>query len=306
MRELALEPIHEDGRRFHDNDRPILKALQTKQPTKDLVMGCFTPKTKERVWLLVNSTPVLDENGDIVRLVSSVKDITGRKKMETENIQKQINHQKQLTQASIDGQENERREIGKELHDSVGQQLTTIKLFLDIAKGSAADENTDRMLDNAIKSVANVIDEVRALSRSLVPSTLNDLGLVESIYELIASMNRTQALTIDFRHSGLRETGLKENQQLTLFRIIQEQLNNIIKHAQAKHAVVQLSNENHYLILDISDDGRGFDKKTLRKGVGLMNMKNRAELFGGSFEINSEPGQGCRVRISLPLSNEES
>ena len=120
-------------------------------------------------------------------MVCSFTDITERKKMDQKLLNDGINHQKELTQATIDGQENERREIGKELHDNIGQQLTTIKLFLDMAK-TTADDNTNEMVSMALKGVSDVINEVRAMSRSLVPYTLKDLGLVESIEELVESI----------------------------------------------------------------------------------------------------------------------
>lgn len=301
IQELTRDPIHDDGKSFHPGERPANIAIESKKPSTSVVMGCFTPLRTGRIWLLVNCTPVLDENDEIIHLVCSVQEITERKKMEEEMVAKQINHQKQLTQASIDGQENERREIGKELHDSIGQQLTTIKLLLDLAKTSAADEQTNKMLTNALKSVTNVINEVRAMSRSLIPSTLNDLGLIESIYELIDSMTRTETLEIEFMHASFKEFILKENQKLTLFRIIQEQLNNIMKHAAAKKAVIQLTRSGTNVDLKISDDGKGFDFKKMRKGLGFINMKNRAELFGGRVQIVSQPGKGCQLHVNFPL-----
>jgi PAS domain S-box-containing protein len=301
IQSLSIDPVHEDGRVILPEERPAYIAIHTKQPAIDKVMGCYTPGRKGRLWLLINCTPVLDENGEIIHLVCSAKDITERKKMEEEMVAKQINHQKQLTQASIDGQENERREIGKELHDSIGQQLTTIKLLLDLAKTTAADEPTNKMVTNALRSVTNVINEVRNMSRSLIPSTLNDLGLIESIYELIDSMTRTETLAIEFIHAGFKEFNLKENQKLTLFRIIQEQLNNIMKHAAAKKAVIQLTRAGQNVDLKISDNGKGFDIKKMRKGLGFMNMKNRAELFGGRVQINSQPGKGCQVHVNFPI-----
>jgi signal transduction histidine kinase len=220
--------------------------------------------------------------------------------MEDDQMAKQMRHQRQLTQASLDGQEKERREIGKELHDNIGQQLTTIKLFLDLAK-STADDNTNEMVSMALKGVSDMINEVRAMSRSLIPSTLNDLGLSESINELIESIVRTQLMKIEFEDNDFEEESLQENQKLTLFRIIQEQLNNIVKHSGAKNVWIELSNEEKKLMLKIRDDGAGFDLKKVRKGLGFMNIKNRAELFQGQAEIISKPGEGCLLKVSMPF-----
>lgn len=296
---IALDPIHEDGRKFEAEERPTHKAIQTRQPAKDIVMGIYRPKQKDRIWLLINADPILDEHGEIMHIICSAKDISERKKMEDELLIKQISHQKQLTQASIDGQEKERREVGKELHDNIGQQLTTIKLFLDLAK-TTADEATNEMVNMALKGVSEVINEVRAMSRSLVPSTLNDLGLIESINELTDSIARTMIMKIELDYFEFDEETMQENQKLTLYRIIQEQLNNIVKHAEAKNVFINLRSDEQNSYLTIKDDGNGFDLKHIRKGLGFINIKNRAELFGGKAEIISQPGKGCLLKVYFP------
>ena len=281
--------------------RPLTLAIQSKQTVQGAVLGVLHPITKERSWILVNANPILDEEGNLSHVVCSVMDLTERKKLEKKLVTEQVSHQKQLMQATIDGQENERHEIGKELHDNIGQQLTTIKLFLDFAKTSA-DEATLEMVNMALKGISDVINEVRVMSHSLVPYTLKDLGLVDSIDELIESLKRTQSLKIAFAHFGFSETSLPENQKLALFRIIQEQLNNVIKHAQAKNVTVKLSVNGSGTVLEIRDDGNGFDSKKIRKGLGFINIRNRAELFNGKAEIQSKPGQGCWLTVSFPQS----
>jgi signal transduction histidine kinase len=242
----------------------------------------------------------MDEEGNVRHVVCSVMNLTERKKLEQKLIADQVFHQRQLTQATIDGQENERTAIGKELHDNIGQQLTTIKLFLDYAK-STADKNTSEMVHMALKAVGDVIDEVRAMSRSLVPFTLKDLGLLDSINELIEAFMRTRVLNIKFESEECNEDVLPENQKLSLFRIVQEQLNNIIKHSGAQNVSIRLRTKRQEFILEIKDDGRGFDIDSAPKGIGILNIKNRAELFNGKAEIFSEPGNGCLLVVSFPL-----
>lgn len=296
---LSNDMINEDNEFIPIEQRPLTLTLKSKQTVKDAVIGVMHPITKERSWILVNSDPILDETGNIKHVVCSVMNLTERKKLEKKLVTEQINHQKQLTQATIDGQENERREIGKELHDNIGQQLTTIKLFLDHAK-STADSNTSEMVDMALKAVSDVINDVRAMSRSLVPFTLRDLGLVESINELIDSIKRTRILNIEFELDQFDESLLPENQQLTLFRIVQEQLNNIVKHARAKNVLIRLTMNPQNYVLHVTDDGKGFEMDKIKKGVGIMNIQNRMELFNGKAEISSEPGKGCTLMASFP------
>jgi signal transduction histidine kinase len=243
--------------------------------------------------------PVLNDNDEILHIVSSVYDITERKQLEQALIADQINHQKQLTQATIDVQEEERKEIGKELHDNIGQLLATSKLYLDLAK-STADDTTKEMISHSAASISYVINGVREISHSLIPPTLGDLGLISSIKDLIETFTRTQPLEIKFNYSFFDEDLLPDNQKLMIFRIIQEQLNNIVKHANAREVVITLKNMDKLLWLEVKDDGKGFDAKKIRKGIGLANIKNRAELFGGKMEIISDAGEGCLINVMVP------
>jgi signal transduction histidine kinase len=156
------------------------------------------------------------------------------------------------------------------------------------------------MIALSIKSILEVINEVRNISRSLIPPTLGDLGLIDSIYDLIESINRTQPLIIELDDHGFKEDAIAENQKLMLFRIVQEQLNNILKHAQAQNVFIKVQNNMPMLYLEIKDDGKGFDMAITRKGLGLANIKNRAELFGGKMEIVSSNGNGCTLKVTVP------
>jgi signal transduction histidine kinase len=226
-------------------------------------------------------------------------DLTERKKLERKLVEEQVARQRQITKATIEGQEAERREIGKELHDNIGQQLTTIKLFLDLAK-STADDATYDMVGMALKAVSDVINEVRAISRSLIPPTLQDLGLVESIHELIDSFTLTLTTDIEFIYEEIDEEILPDNYQLTLYRIVQEQLNNIVKYADAGKVTITLHSNAQNTELEVMDDGRGFDIRTLKKGLGLVNIRNRAEILGGKMELITSPGKGCLLKVLLP------
>ena len=298
LHEISSDVIREDGIHYKDEDRPTFRAMQTGKAIKDVVLGVYRPAKNDRIWVMINSDPILDENGKVVHIISSVKDITERKRIQEE----QIGNQKQITQATIEGQEKERTEIGKELHDNIGQQLTTIKLFLDMAKTTANNDSTNEMISMALKGVSDVINEIRSISRSLVPSTLRDLGLIESIHELIDSFERTQTFKIKFKPINIDEEKLPENLQLTIFRIIQEQLTNIIKYASARDVFIRLKNYRNHIELEIEDNGVGFDPNNLKKGLGFTNIQNRAELFGGQVTISALPGKGCTVNISFPLA----
>jgi PAS domain S-box-containing protein len=295
--------IHEDERPFVFEERPSYKAIHTKKPVAGVVMGVLLPAAKKTVWLLINAYPVLDAEGSVQSIICSFTDITERKKLEQKLLSEQLGHQRQLTQATIDSQEKERREIGKELHDNIGQQLTTIKLYLELAQ-SSADPVTAEMISLSQRNISDVINDIRSICRALIPSSLGDLGLIECINDLIISVSRAQKLQFNLCHSYFDEEKVPENQKLMLFRIIQEQLNNIIKHASARSVTIYLQNDLDELVLEIRDDGKGFDTSAAKRGLGLTNMKNRVETFSGSFNLISSIGKGTSLKIAVPFSCE--
>lgn len=297
--ELYTDVVHEDGRLFSKLEHPFFKALQTCELVKDVVMGMWHQARRERIWIIASADPVLDENGRVLNVVCSFTDITERKKLEKKSVAEKIAHQRQLAKATIDGQEKERLEMGRELHDNIGQQLTTIKLFLDLAK-TTADTTTLNMVNMALRNISEVINEVRSISSSLVPPTLKDLGLIDSVNDLIDSLRTAKHLAIELDYYGFEEDQLADNKKLTLYRIIQEQLNNILKHASANHVSIILRLTAGNILLQIKDDGVGFDVGMVKKGLGIKNIHNRAEIFGGHVLLTSSPGNGCEVNVSLP------
>lgn len=296
--DLFKNAVHEDETHFERDAWPAHRAARTKKPVEDVVVGIRLAGS-ERVWLLINANPVLDDDGAIRHIISSFSDVTERKKLVQRLMDDQLNQQRLLTQATIDGQERERKEIGKELHDNVGQQLATAKLYLDLIKGPEMPNRLE-LLNRATKSIVDIINEVRTISHSLVPPTLGDLGLVESIKDLADTVGLLQQLHITFDASHFTEQGLPENAKLMLYRIIQEALNNIIKHAAATTVHIRLKRRTGLILLQLTDNGQGFDPAKVRKGLGLTNIRNRAELFGGKISLKAAPGEGCTLGIMIP------
>jgi PAS domain S-box-containing protein len=298
--EMITDVVHEDGRPFTLEERPAYRALRTRQIVRDVVMGFRRPRSAERTWIMITTDPAFDNDGNLLNVVCLFTDITERKKLESRLIAEGLTHQRQLTQATLDAQENERTEIGKELHDNLGQQLTTIKLYLDLAQENT-QEGSFEMIRMAVKGISRVIDEIRAMSRSLVPSTLRDLGLVDSLQDHIEALKRAHHLNIEFSCSGFDEDPLPENRKLAIFRIVQEQLNSIIKHSGAQNISIELMVSGDAFILEIRDDGHDCDPGALREDTGFSNIRNRAELFGGSAELFPLGRNGCLLRVSLPV-----
>jgi len=226
-----------------------------------------------------------------------INDVTERVRLEKELALQQKLKQQQITEVVLGAQERERFELGQELHDNINQILATSKLYLDVAI-----EETEPRIELLIKSRKNIsmaIEEIRKLSKELITPTLNDLGLIQSIKELIRSIQTVKKMKIRLNVFGLDESSLLPEQKLNVYRIIQEQLNNILKHAQATTVEIELNKVKEQISLLVKDDGKGFDPRARRKGIGLSNIISRAELYNGKVEIESAPGKGCRLEVIL-------
>lgn len=301
LRELKWDVINEDGTPLPDNLHPFYLSVQNKKPVLERVIGISTNGILEKTWLLVNVEPVLGDDNNIINVIVSFTDITEQKKLSQKLIDQEVQKQKQITQATIDGQEKERQEIGKELHDNINQHLTTTRLYLEVAKDKASGEIKE-MIEYSHKNLVSIIQEIRQLSQSLVPPTLGDIGLIESIQDLCDALKRVHTFTVEFYHHHFNEQQVPENIKLTLFRIIQEQINNIVRHSEADKMQIWLQTDAEYISLTVYDNGKGFNPASAKKGQGFKNITNRAALFNGIAEIEAMPGKGCKVNIIIPVN----
>ncbi len=298
--EYSLDIISEDGSIFKGSENLLGVLLTTHQSVKDLVIGIKKNEQGNRIWLLVNAEPVFGTDGGLINIVCSLTDITEQKRLSEELFLQEVQKQKMLVKAAIDVQETERQEIGKELHDNINQYLTTARLYLEVAKEKSSGEVLE-MINLSHKTLSDIVKEIRKISQSLVPPTLGDIGLIESVQELIDSIKQAHTISIDFQHRYFEESILNSNMKLTLFRIIQEQINNILKHSGAVNMQVHLQSDAEFIILSIMDDGIGFDKGNFKKGRGLGNISSRASLLNGKMEINTAPGKGCVLTVTIPI-----
>jgi two-component system sensor histidine kinase UhpB len=226
-------------------------------------------------------------------------DVTERIKLENELNEQRLTRQKQITEAVILAQEKERTEIGKELHDNVNQILGASNLYINTAMTD--EEMRQELLERSTELVSKAINEIRKISKSLITPGLREIGLIESIEDVIDDMKFAKDdLTIELDLQNISEEQIEDRRKLTVFRIVQEQLNNIVKHARATRVLIRLSMEGENIVMTVADNGVGFDVSRHRKGVGITNIISRTELFNGKVEIQSQPGEGCILSISLP------
>jgi PAS domain S-box-containing protein len=218
-----------------------------------------------------------------------------------------------LSGARVKAQEEEQRRIAREIHDSLGQMLTAIKFSVEIledAAGVQGEEDRRRIAD--IKALLdNAIGEAREISYNLMPSVLDDFGLVPALQLLCDQFSKGNNLTVNVHiqgASGRLDPGI----EVGLYRIAQEALNNVAKHAAAREVNVQLIGDSRSLRLVIDDDGKGFHAKRfdqrigMRHGMGLVSMRERAASFSGMFTLNSSPGRGTEIIVEVPLTESQA
>jgi PAS domain S-box-containing protein len=258
------------------------------------------------VYYTIVKSPAEGEMNTFERIANLVTIIIESKRAEEKLLKQELDKQKQIAQAIVDAQEKERAEIGKELHDNINQILSTTKLYLELAK----NDNNQRLnlINRSAGNIHNAIHEIRNISRSLVPSSIGDLGLQDSIADLVESIRTTKTIHVEFYPAGEFDTRISDKAKLMLFRIIQEQVNNVLKHSGARNLIIELilAEADRNIELSITDDGKGFNpEKVRKKGLGLSNITSRAELFGGKVNIQSAPGRGCKLRVQIPINRSQ-
>jgi two-component system, NarL family, sensor histidine kinase UhpB len=240
-----------------------------------------------------------DANGRPVGLHGIAHDITKKILLENQLVQERLERQREITDAVLTAQENEREDIGKELHDNLNQILAVAKMYLQMAK--AQENNREMYIDKSCGFIVKVIEEIRRITKKLVIPEIHIIGLFDNIKNLLDDLIMIHPIKISFREDGVNEAELNKKLQRTIFRIVQEQLNNILKHAKATHAFINLSRQENQLILLISDNGEGCNVLQEKSGVGIINIKSRAELYNGKVTIVSKPGEGYELKVILPL-----
>ncbi len=231
-----------------------------------------------------------------IRVIGTMQDVT-----------KEIESEAKIENAVTNMQEQERQQIGMELHDNVNQILAVSLLYLGLTK-DAMVRNLDAsaLFSKTEQYIKDATDEVRRLSHELAPVSFNDFSIKQVFDILIETLNVHKTFNITTDIVAIDKSLLPIELKINLYRILQEQLNNIIKYAGATEIFIGLSIVDNSLKLTIKDNGKGFDPKTTSKGIGMENMKRRAKLFSGTFKVNTLPDKGCEIIIEIPLNKTDS
>jgi len=234
-----------------------------------------------------------------VRMIGATHDISKRVLLEEKLAKEKESKQREITSAVLTAQEKERADIGREMHDNLNQILGAAKLYIELAKTD--DLQRDICLDKASGYIMDVIGNIRKISKTLITPVL-EMGLVNSIKILVNEIAAVDPIIIKFTKNGFNEAMLNNKLQVDIFRIVQEQINNILKHAEATMASIHLTKEGNDLMLQIIDNGKGCDMKNPSMGLGLINIKARMDLHGGRTTASSYPGEGYHLNVTVPLS----
>jgi two-component system, NarL family, sensor kinase len=207
------------------------------------------------------------------------------------------------TQSVLQGEESERKRLARDLHDGLGGLLSGVKVALNNMKGNVilTGENVERF-NQALGMLDNSIAELRRVAHNMMPEALMKLGLKDTLTDFCSELSKVNPLQIDFQFYGQFER-VESNLEINIYRIIQELVNNVIKHAEAKELTVQMIQEPERLCFIVLDNGKGFEMKdTLpAKGIGLASIKSRVDSFNGQMEINSSAGKGTEITIEFPI-----
>ena len=252
---------------------------------------------------LLDRALAIYENGQLTKVIGAMQDITDRKKLEEKLVEEKVQKQKLVNKATLKAQENERNRISSELHDNVNQLLMSANLHIGVAKIN--DETREEMLNKASAYVLMAVEEIRNLSKTLNANVITSVGLQKGILDIVNGMRLSKGIDVNCQISSEVAKKISVEQQLMIYRIIQEQTTNILKYSEASEARIVLKENNDIIVLEISDNGKGFDKNAEKvKGIGFINIFNRVDAYDGIVNIITSPGNGCSVIISFPINEE--
>jgi PAS domain S-box-containing protein len=256
-------------------------------------------------WFLVRTVPLRDERGDIVKWYGTSTDIEDRKRAEHALRDASVQLQA-LSRRLVELQEAERKELARELHDRIGQNLTALNINLNILKTTLPSQATDelrarladseKLIESTTAAIGNVVSELR-------PPMLDDHGLVLAFEWYAKQFSARTGIDVAVRRLESAER-LAPEMEIALFRIAQEALNNVLKHARASRVEITLERSGSEYVMSVEDDGVGYDaaekRAAQRPGLGMVTMRERSQAVGGKFEVHAVPGDGTRLTVRVP------
>ncbi|HMC85816.1 MAG TPA: ATP-binding protein [Chitinophagaceae bacterium] len=257
-------------------------------------------KKEEKVAHNITLAKSLQKTIDTKNKKTVVRDINQALAKSDARLEEQMKSQDmQIANATADAKQTERQDISRELHDNVNQLLGASRLYIDLAKKGGKDFQL--FLSRSSEYTLTAIEEIRKLTKRLTTDIIMNLGLIKAIENISRDTMEINPLKITLRLKSFKEETVDEKLQLALFRILQEQFNNILKHAKATRVIITLSQTKQFITFSLADNGVGFNTLKKSNGIGIENIKSRARAFNGSFDIISQPGRGCTMTARFPF-----
>jgi len=262
--------------------------LRLKTETKDVQIVC---------------RPVAAPSGSR-ELLTNLIDLSERRAIEAER-SRAFRENALLASRLLSAQDEERQRIARDLHDHVGQEVTSLRLILQVALMNAVNDETRQRLEQALKIVDDIDQQLDFMNAELRPASL-DLGLASAIEQFVRDWSSTFRIAASVQCHGLDGVAINPDVQTHVYRVVQEALNNAFKHAHPTHVDVRLEHRGDEIHVAVEDDGRGFDEdvqsRQERRGLGLLGMRERAQLIGARLEIQTAPSRGTKVRLRVPIA----
>jgi PAS domain S-box-containing protein len=297
----SLSDIYVDPK----NRDEFLKELLKKGKVTDYE-ALMIDKDGSQVPCSITAKLLRDKQGNPLKIIGSLRNITDQKRAEE--------HINILTQELMRTQESERQKISRDLHDQVAQELSAVKIGFETLFDHQPERALEirRKVSELTRTLQESIKAVRDVSYDLRPPALDEMGLVETLVQYCSDFSENNGINVDFHSAGMKKLKLDFDTEINLYRLIQEGLTNIKKHADADHVTIKLVAAFPDIILRIKDNGKGFNVQkrmatlTKEKRMGIHSMVQRAKLLHGEMEIQSRPMQGTKISIRLPYKDNNS
>jgi PAS domain S-box-containing protein len=297
----SLSDIYVDPK----NRDEFLKELLKKEKVTDYE-ALLIDKDGSQAYCSITAKLVRDKQGNPVKIIGSLRNITERKQAEE--------HINILTQELMRAQENERQRISRDLHDHVAQELSAVEIGFETLFDHQPEISPEirRRISEMSRTLQKSIKAIRDVSYDLRPPVLDEMGLVETLVQYCHDFSEDNGINVDFHSAGMKGLHLDFDTEINLYRMIQEGLTNIKKHADADHVTIRLVAAFPNIILRIKDNGKGFNVQkrmatiTKEKRMGIHSMVQRAKLLQGEMEIQSRPMLGTKISITLPYKDKNS
>lgn len=257
----------------------------------------FITKSGKLIWTNMSANPIYGKQGEYKGALAMISDISVKVKLQEQLMNEQMNKQREIVKAVMIAQERERNHLGQELHDNINQILSAAKLYLSAAGKKNAQ--LKKLIEYPIELLDTSIEEIRSLCRKMV-TPIKNIDLEDMAQRLVDDFNQNSTIKGNFSYSIINQS-LPDDLKLNIYRIIQEQTNNILKYSEAKNVNISISENDNIINIVVEDDGKGFNVSSKRKGIGISNMINRIESYNGQIEIKSSEGNGCKIFVSIPV-----